>query len=522
VNHLLMEFTIRATLIVTCTGIVLWATQIRNAAARHSAWRNVMFLMLLLPLWIKWGPGARVPVPAFLPPSVSAVIRIPEGSAQKPAVASSTQIGPESERSASQNGSNSTRLILSIYLMGACTFLIRLGIGTIYAHRLVGRAVLHKGHLASPSCAVAITLGALHPVTLLPSNWGEWSRQQLEVVLAHEREHARRRDPLIQWIALFNRALFWFHPLAWWIEHQLSYLAERACDDAVLARGYDPQDYSELLLAMERSAIRSARRLNLIGVEMPGSFLPRRIRQILEFQPTPPISRKQVACAVAACVVSFGFLAGATPSIRPMQYPNNEGLRVSVAAVGRTPQQWQGEHPPLPRALPLPQTENAMIAKVSTTPGFESQPHPSQSVAPKWVGTWILNKEKSNFGRDPGIRGMLDSIESVTLGIKAASEGVAITSDLVAIRPVLRQHSEFALKFGVGTNLKDVNPIMGLAYPGTLTIVPVLENSLNLTVAYLDGSGFSNIRFDVSADGNTLTESFHERDDFRIVFDKRF
>ena len=93
-NHLFIEFTIRATLIVACTGIVLWAAQIRNAAARHKAWRNVMLLMLLLPLWIALGPRAHVPVPSILPPSVSAVIRLPKGSSETAAVASSVQIGP--------------------------------------------------------------------------------------------------------------------------------------------------------------------------------------------------------------------------------------------------------------------------------------------------------------------------------------------------------------------------------------------------------------------------------------------
>jgi len=55
-------------------------------------------------------------------------------------------------------------------------------------------------------------------------------------VLTHEWEHVRRRDPLVQWLALLNRSIFWFHPLAWWLERKLSelprMLATRPCSSA--------------------------------------------------------------------------------------------------------------------------------------------------------------------------------------------------------------------------------------------------------------------------------------------------
>ena len=56
-----------------------------------------------------------------------------------------------------------------------------------------------------------------------------------------------------------NRAVFWFHPLAWWLERRLSALSEEACDAAVLARGHDPFAYSEYLLGLARAMRRRAR-----------------------------------------------------------------------------------------------------------------------------------------------------------------------------------------------------------------------------------------------------------------------
>jgi beta-lactamase regulating signal transducer with metallopeptidase domain len=147
---------------------------------------------------------------------------------------------------------------------------------------------------------------------ILPECWQRWPQAQLDAVLTHEGEHARRRDPLVQWLALLNRALFWFHPLAWWLEFRLCALAEEACDAAVLARGHDPFEYSEYLLEIARSVLRTGVRVKVLGMAMPGSFLPQRIRQILEGRPAKPISRLRMACMVVACgALSAIFTVGA-------------------------------------------------------------------------------------------------------------------------------------------------------------------------------------------------------------------
>src|SRR6185369_10641033 len=119
-------------------------------------------------------------------------------------------------------------------------------------------------------------------------------------------------DPLIQRLALVNRAIFWFHPLSWWLERELSVLAEEACDAAVLAQGHSPQDYSEYLLDIARSVARSGSRLGIVGMAMPGSLLRQRIRQILNSCGALPISRTRIVVMVAACATSSALLASGT------------------------------------------------------------------------------------------------------------------------------------------------------------------------------------------------------------------
>ena len=133
---------------------------------------------------------------------------------------------------------------------------------------------------------------------MLPDDWNQWSPAQLDAVLLHEREHARRRDPLIQWFALLNRAVFWFHPLAWWLERRLAALAEDACDAAVLARGHQPAAYCEYLLSLAQRVTGAGARVEIVGAAMPGAFLPQRIRRILKAGPESQITRRRLAWAL--------------------------------------------------------------------------------------------------------------------------------------------------------------------------------------------------------------------------------
>jgi TonB family protein len=203
-------------------------------------------------------------------------------------------------------------VLLSVYLLGLCVFLVRLATGTTRARRLAREATIIDGVHASRFCAAPVTVGFFRPVVILPEHWREWSRAQLDVILTHEGEHARRRDSRVQLLALLNRAVFWFHPVAWWLERNLSALAEQACDDVVLGRGHNPRDYAEYLIDIARSMANSEARLNFGGMEMPGAALPKRIRRIMEGGQAPLISRSRMAYVVAACVITCAAFTGVT------------------------------------------------------------------------------------------------------------------------------------------------------------------------------------------------------------------
>jgi hypothetical protein len=91
--------------------------------------------------------------------------------------------------------------------------------------------------------------GILRPVLLLPEDITErLPPKHLDAVIAHELCHIQRRDNLTTAIHMMVEALFWFHPLVWWIKLRLTDEQERACDEQVLLLGGDPQVYSESIL----------------------------------------------------------------------------------------------------------------------------------------------------------------------------------------------------------------------------------------------------------------------------------
>jgi bla regulator protein blaR1 len=312
---ILFESAIRVTLIAAIIGLVLFVMRIKTASVLHAVWASVVVLMLLLPAWVGWGPKASIPV---LPPDQSPAIELLPPSLPTGLVDATPHTSPVRE----DRGYNWREYAIpGIYLLGVCALLLRLAIGTIRASRLT-----------SASCVVPVTVGFLHPRIILPESSREWPRAQLDAVLAHEGEHIRRRDPLFQWLALLNRALFWFHPLAWWLERKLSGLAEEACDAAVLARGYDPREYSEYLLDLARSVERAGKRINAVGMAMPGIGLKHRIRQMLSGVPIPKISRPRMACTVAVCAGAAAVLAAGT-LVRAQSSKDQPGFQFEVASI---------------------------------------------------------------------------------------------------------------------------------------------------------------------------------------------
>src|ERR1700679_1823350 len=200
----IVEWSVRALLMVIGTGLIVGSLRIRAASALHRAWTAAMVAMLLLPVWTKWGPSVNTPVL----PAVQERFRIempaqpdvPLGAVLPLAQVSQTAVFGRSGSIPQPPSPDWQMILLSVYLAGFAVMLVRLIRGTLSVRSMLRNTRDADGFVKSPLCNSPFTMGWLRPSVLLPDCWQTWPAAKLEAVLIHEREHIRRRDPLVQWL----------------------------------------------------------------------------------------------------------------------------------------------------------------------------------------------------------------------------------------------------------------------------------------------------------------------------------
>jgi hypothetical protein len=109
----------------------------------------------------------------------------------------------------------------------------------------------------------------------------------------------------VEWLALLNRCLYWFHALAWWLRRKLVLLAEQACDEAVIANGRDRQLYAELLLELVRSVRQKGVLATHWGSSIEGGVLMERIRKIVTIGNGSRISGFRLTLISLLCITAI-------------------------------------------------------------------------------------------------------------------------------------------------------------------------------------------------------------------------
>jgi len=174
--------------------------------------------------------------------------------------------------------------------------------------RVQSRIGLHaRIRLASSTSAIEPGVhGIVHPVLFLPAGISNrLSDDQLEVIIAHELCHIRRRDNCVAAIHMIVETIFWFHPLVWWVGSRLVDERERACDEDVLRMGGDPQVYAGAILRVCEFYLATPL---MIVSRVTSSNLKIRIEEIM----TQPIRRK-IGSARKLLLVTAGIVLVAAP-----------------------------------------------------------------------------------------------------------------------------------------------------------------------------------------------------------------
>ena len=312
----LADVSIRSFLLAFFGAIALWIVRERRTAAlQHAVWTAVLCGMLALFAFGLALPRISLPVlegRAALPEAA------PRNVAAYPALPDATRYGtttklPHPIHAEPRRPVDWKEAAAYVYAVIAAAFLARFGTGVFLIRRVVAHSNAVRDFRESGSVAVPLTVGWLRPTILLPIEWREWEREKLEAVLAHEGAHVRRRDGLVAALAGVNRCIFWFHPLAWWLERKLALLAEQACDESSVAELGDRQRYAHLLLEMALVVDRSQGRLRHHALTMAAcSHLRQRIDALLREGRTFSRGLSRAGWAtVALCAIPLIWGAGA-------------------------------------------------------------------------------------------------------------------------------------------------------------------------------------------------------------------
>jgi beta-lactamase regulating signal transducer with metallopeptidase domain len=173
-------------------------------------------------------------------------------------------------------------------------------------------------------------VGLWSPRVVLP----EWTLalpdRERELMLAHEEQHLRAKDPLLLAGALGVMLVAPWNLALWWQWRRLRLAVEMDCDARVLAEGRSAPLYGELLLRVGER--RTARTLAIAAFGEPVSFLESRIRRMLGRLP-----RWRWVGVAAASIVAVGAIVAACEAPRPLvpraiaQEPTN-GISVPLTS----------------------------------------------------------------------------------------------------------------------------------------------------------------------------------------------
>lgn len=201
--------------------------------------------------------------------------------------------------------------------------------------------------LSSASILEPGVFGVFRPVLLLPDGIGDrLAPAELRAILAHELCHVRRRDNLATLMHMAVEAVFWFHPLVWWLGARLMDERDRACDEEVLRMGSEAEAYAEGILKVCELYLQSPLRC-VAGVT--GANLKKRIEAIMANRPMRNLSLpKKVGLVIAAAlVIAIPVIVGITNA------PELRARAQSIAKPDLTGT-WQGK-------LMVPQAPNGEI-----------------------------------------------------------------------------------------------------------------------------------------------------------------
>jgi beta-lactamase regulating signal transducer with metallopeptidase domain len=171
-------------------------------------------------------------------------------------------------------------------------------------------SVASSGWMPSP-----VTIGHLKPIILFPvAIVNRLQPHEVEAILAHELAHIVRRDYLANLVQSFIEAVFYYHPVVWWMSGVVRAERENRADDLAVRWHGDAVGYARTLIAVQEWQ-QEAHPAMAIGFASKGKQTLFRIQRILNL----PYKHhhhmeKSVLLSLTSLVIMAFALQGHTPN----------------------------------------------------------------------------------------------------------------------------------------------------------------------------------------------------------------
>jgi uncharacterized protein (TIGR03435 family) len=333
-NHLL-----ESTAFAIVAALVTLAFRNNRARARHALWM-VASVKFLVPFSALIWAGSQLSVRSAAPapePQLTIVMSVAPPVARPQAIAAQA---PGQQRS-----DWLPPALWTLYLSGCAAIVLRWRRRWTRIARAANRA--HpKGAadgvkiLASAEFSEPGVFGIFRPALLMPAGIDQrLSPEQLEAVIAHELAHVRRRDNLAASVHMAVEALFWFHPMVWWIGARMVEERELACDEEVVHGGIDRATYASGILEVCQLSMEAP--LTCVS-GITGADLKARIAGIMTTRAPESIraGKRALLSALAVSALAVPLVIGIAHPTRGQAQPRTAPAMafdaVSVKPSGRT------------------------------------------------------------------------------------------------------------------------------------------------------------------------------------------
>lgn len=235
-------------------AVVLLARLLLRRAPKfysYMLWAVVLF-RLLCPISLSAGLSVLKPLPVTTTQGLSTVTYRPV----EPVTPASGETGQEKARQEpaeavkAETGDQAMTLAAAVWLtvggaLAGCSL-----VQYTVLRRKLREAVPYRGEiLLSDKIRTPFVMGVLSPKIYLP--W-DTPQEERRFIIAHERQHIHRADPLWKLLGYLALCVHWFNPLVWLAFFLGGKDMEMSCDEAVLNHlGEDIRaDYSQALLRL--------------------------------------------------------------------------------------------------------------------------------------------------------------------------------------------------------------------------------------------------------------------------------